>query len=123
MVAQACFPLHTVSSIWNLSGTFSMLEGRVTRRIKFTDRSLKALKPPPKPKQLDYFDDTLPGFGLRVSYNGRKSWIVLYRCNGIKGRLTLGRFDVLPLADAREKDRDALKAAVNGDDPSTQKQR
>src|SRR5438270_13765259 len=119
MVAQACFPLHTVSSIWNLSGTFSMLEGRVTRRIKFTDRSLKVLKPPPKPKQLDYFDDTLPGFGLRVSYNGGKSWIVLYRCNGIKGRLTLGRFAVLPLADDSEQARDAVKAVANGDVPAT----
>jgi Arm domain-containing DNA-binding protein len=66
-----------------------MLEGPVSRRIKFTDRSLKAIKPPAKPRQLDYFDDSLPGFGLRVSYNGRKSWIVLYRCNGVKGRLTL----------------------------------
>src|ERR1700732_1677756 len=100
-----------------------MLEGRVSRRIKFTDRSLKAIKPPLKPKQLDYFDDTLPGFGLRVSYNGRKSWIVLYRCNGIKGRLTLGRFDVLPLADARDKARDALKSAGNGNDPAAQKYR
>ncbi len=58
-----------------------MPEGRVSRRVKFTDRSLKAIKPLPRPKQLDYFDDTLPGFGLHVSYNGRKSWIVLYRCN------------------------------------------
>ncbi len=44
-----------------------MPEGRVSRRVEFTDRSLKAIKPPPRPKQLDYFDDTLPGFGLRVS--------------------------------------------------------
>jgi integrase len=100
-----------------------MPEGRVSRRIKFTDRSLKAIKPPPRPKQFDYFDDLLPGFGLRVSYNGRKSWIVLYRCNGVKGRLTLGRFDVLPLADARELAREALKAAAKGDDPSLQKDR
>jgi hypothetical protein len=100
-----------------------MPEGRVSRRIKFTDRSLKAIKAPQRPKQLDYFDDSLPGFGLRVSYNGRKSWVVLYRCNGVKGRLTLGRFDVLPLADAREKARDALKAAGEGNDPATRKHR
>ena len=98
-----------------------MSDERVSRRIKFTDRSLKAIKPPARPKQLDYFDDTLPGFGLRVSYNGRKSWIVLYRCNSVKGRLTLGRFDVLPLVDAREKARNALKAASNGDDPAGRK--
>src|SRR3984893_19327636 len=98
-----------------------MLEGRVSRRTKFTDRSLKAIKPPPRPKQFDYFDEILPGFGLRVSYNGRKSWIVLYRCNGVKRRLTLGRFDVVPLAEAREEARDALRAAGRGDDPAIKK--
>jgi Arm DNA-binding domain len=78
---------------------------------------------PPRPKQVDYFDKALPGFGLRVSYNGRKSWTVLYRCNGVKGRLTLGRFDVLPLAEARERARDALKAAAKGEDPAAGKHR
>src|ERR1700751_5763846 len=100
-----------------------MPQQQVTRRVRFTDRSLRALEPPPPPKQVDYFDDSLPGFGLRVSYSGRKSWIVLYRCNGVKGRLTLGRFDVLPLAEAREKARDVLKAAANGNDPAAHKHR
>src|SRR4051794_1306137 len=100
-----------------------MTAERITRRMHFTDRGLRALKPPDRPKQVDYFDDSLPGFGLRLSYNGRKSWIVLYRCNGVKGRLTFGHFEVLPLADAREKARDALKAAANGDDPAAAKHR
>ncbi len=65
----------------------------------------------------------MPGFGLRVSYNGRKSWIVLYRCHGVKGRLTLGRFDVLPLVDAREQARDGLKSAARGEDPAARKHR
>jgi integrase len=96
---------------------------RESRRVHFTDRSLRALKPPARPKQVDYFDASLPGFGLRVSYNGRKSWIVLYRCHGVRGRLTLGRFDVVPLADAREKARAALKDATNGLDPTARRQR
>jgi hypothetical protein len=91
--------------------------------MRFTDRGLKALKPPPRLKQVDYFDENLPGFGLRVSYNGRKSWIVMYRCNGIKGRLTVGRFDVVPLVEAREQARDAMKAALRGDDPAVKKHR
>ncbi len=89
-----------------------MSKGQASRRIHFTERGLKALKPPPKPQQLDYFDDSLPCFGLRASYKGRKSSTVLYRCKGVKGRLTLGRFDVLPLAEARERAREALKAGV-----------
>src|SRR5215468_12793589 len=101
----------------------AMASDKKSRRIKFTDRSLQAIKSPPRPQQVDYFDEPLPGFGLRVSYKGRKSWTVLYRCNGVKGRLTLGRFDLIPLADARERARAALKAAANGYDPAAQKYR
>ena len=100
-----------------------MVSGQVTRRIHFTDRALRALKPPPRPKQIDFWDGALPGFGLRISYNGRKSWVVLYRCNGVKGRLTLGRFDTIPLADARDQARAALREAAAGVDPSVKKAR
>jgi integrase len=100
-----------------------MPRGQISRRMRFTDRGLRALPRPPRPTQIDYFDESLPGFGLRVSYNGRKSWIVLYRCNEVKRRLTFGRFDVLPLAAARELARDALRAAGAGDDPAAAKQR
>jgi integrase len=100
-----------------------MASERRSRRIHFTDRALRALKPPPRPKQIDFWDEALPGFGLRVSYNGRKSWVVLYRCNGVKGRLTLGRFDTVPLVDAREQARAALRDAAAGVDPSTKKER
>jgi len=96
---------------------------RETRRISFMDRSLRALKPPSRPNQVDYWDKSLPGFGLRISYNGRKSWVVMYRCNAVKGRLTLGRFDLMPLADAREKARIALKKAADGFDPAASKER
>jgi hypothetical protein len=99
---------------------------RPTRRIKFTDRGLKAIKPPPKPLQLDYFDESLPGFGMRISYQGRRSWICLYRVNGKKGRVTIGRADVLPLADAREKARELLKIATKATtqrEPSTRPER
>jgi hypothetical protein len=122
-VASTAIVLHIVSSNWNLFGTYTMPRGQIERRIRFTERGLKAIKPPAKPQQLDYFDDALPGFGLRVSYNGRKSWVVLYRVNGGKRRLTLGRFDVLPLVEAREKAREALKAAGLGEGPAAQKQR
>jgi len=58
--------------------------GQVSRRIRFTDRTVRGIKSPPAPQQVDYYDESLPGFGLRASYNGRKSWMVLYRCGGVK---------------------------------------
>jgi integrase len=95
--------------------------GQVSRRIRFTDRTVRGIKSPPAPQQVDYYDESLPGFGLRASYNGRKSWMVLYRCGGVKGRLTFGRVDLMPLVEARELAREALKEAASGKNPATRK--
>ncbi len=55
----------------------------------------------PERGQKTYFDDALPGFGLRVSQGGTKSFVVIY---GRQRRLkTLGRYPVLGLADARKQ--------------------
>ncbi|WIY24332.1 tyrosine-type recombinase/integrase [Parasedimentitalea psychrophila] len=52
----------------------------------------------------DYFDQKLPGLGLRVSPTGAKAWFYMYRPKGNpkKTRLTIGRYPALSLADARE---------------------
>ena len=56
---------------------------------KFTDRTISNLKPP-KEGQDDYFDTATPGFGIRVSYGGSKSWFVKYVHKGRQRRMTLG---------------------------------
>ena len=55
----------------------------------------------------EIWDAAMPGFGLRVSKAGRKSWVLMYRVDGRKRRLTLGTFPALSLAAAR----DAVQAA------------
>lgn len=85
-----------------------------------TVRFLEALKPPPA-GQVDYRDESLPGFGVRVSPGGRKTWIVVYRTNGRLRRLTLGVYPHVTLAEARAKTKDALHEAGNGGDPATAK--
>jgi hypothetical protein len=88
-------------------------------RIKFTDRSVRAIDPPPS-GQIEYFDTDrkLPGFGLRVSAGGARSWILLYRFGGRPRRLTLGSYGLLGLADARARAREALGAVLSGRDPA-----
>ena len=89
-------------------------------KLKFTARGIEAIKPP-MAGQVDYWDASLPGFILRVSYKGRKAWGVVYRHQGRKRRLTLGVYPSLKLADAREKAGDALREVAHGKDPAAEK--
>lgn len=86
----------------------------------FSDRGIPKL-PAPAAGQIDYFDDSLPGFGLRVSHGGTRTWIVLYRYNGKKRRMKIGRYPQLGLAAARDEAMDILEAARKGKDPATEK--
>jgi hypothetical protein len=45
---------------------------------------------PPISGRLELFDTQCPGFGLRVSTSGRKTWFVMYRVGGSLVRETLG---------------------------------
>jgi hypothetical protein len=43
------------------------------------------------PVQIDYFDPEQdpPGFGVRVSHKGARTWVFMYRYNGVKRRMKL----------------------------------
>jgi integrase len=68
------------------------------------------------------WDKKTPGFGLRVTANGARAWVALYRHGGRLRWFTIGSYPAMPLADAREKARDALNAAQKGGDPAGDKQ-
>jgi hypothetical protein len=68
----------------------------------FTVRGVDAIKADPS-RQVDYWDKSLPRFGLRVSPGGRKTWIVFYRHNGRMRRMTLGVYPHTKLAQARPR--------------------
>ncbi|MDA1023724.1 MAG: tyrosine-type recombinase/integrase [Proteobacteria bacterium] len=90
-------------------------------QIKFTDRKIASLKPP-KTGQVDYFDTTMPGFGIRVSYGGAKAWFVKYVHKGRQRRMTLGQYPAVKLAKARELTLDAKhELTVEKHDPALQK--
>lgn len=62
----------------------------------------------PAKGQIDYWDGALPGFGIRVSQGGTKSWVVMLRREKRKVRVTLGTYPQLSLEVARVKARDLL---------------
>ena len=69
--------------------------------MKLTDLSIRKLKLPKTGRKI-YFDDSLPGFGVRVSTK-YKSFIVLYGRDGIRRYQTIGRYPALPLSEARRE--------------------
>jgi len=89
--------------------------------INLTARSIAVLKPPAPKRQVTYWDDSLPGFGVRVSYKGTKTWVVMYRHGAIVRRHKLGRVERIDLVDARKRAKQALSAVDDGNDPAANK--
>ena len=85
----------------------------------FTAKGLAAFKP--ATVRIDYWDESLPGFGLRVTPDGQKTWTVMYRFGGRKRRYTLGAYPALSLADARKLAREAQRSVRLGIDPAAAK--
>ncbi len=89
-------------------------------RSKLTDLAIQRLKPPAAGR-VEYWDVMLPGFGLRVTENDVRTWVVMYRMGGRARRLTIGRYPALSLADARALARDAMYEVAKGNDPGAAK--
>ena len=85
-------------------------------RLRLTDAAVRRLRPP-KRGQAEYFDELLPSFGLRLSYSGARSWIVMTRVNRKLRRITLGRYPATSLEDARREARRVIELAQKGADP------
>jgi hypothetical protein len=88
--------------------------------IKLTAMSVANAKLPEQGR-VEYWDAALPGFGLRVTAKGAKSWTMIYRASGQQRRMTLGHYPTLPLSAARDRARAALREIEKGNDPATAK--
>ncbi len=94
------------------------------RTFEFTDRALRGLEIPPKPKQFDHFDSKVRGLGLRVSYGGRKSFFAMYiNRDGKRQRVSLGEYGrledgKLSLSNARTRARAEIGDVAHGKDPA-----
>jgi integrase len=87
-----------------------------------TDRTLKALAKHPASKGATYdlLDTVVPGFGVRVSETGRRTFILIARYPGSKNptRRALGQYGALTLEQARNKARSWIALIERGVDPA-----
>lgn len=84
--------------------------------VKLTKRVIDQAKA--TKRDLILWDDSLPGFGVRVKPSGVKTFIVQYRNkSGRSRRGSVGRHGVLTLAEARKEALKMLAGATSGDDP------
>ena len=67
-------------------------------------------------------DTTLPGFGLRITSGGTKTFIVETRINRRVKRITLGRYGVLTCEEARKEAQKLLGTIAKGGNPVHEKQ-
>lgn len=75
----------------------------------------------PERGQAVYWDQKLPGFGLRVSCGGGKTWVYAYRHAGKMKWMKLGSYPGTSLADARAAAHIARGKAQRGEDPAGEK--
>jgi len=86
--------------------------------VKFTYASLKAFKP--KTERYEAWETNGKGFGLRVSPAGRKTFIFMYRFDGVARRMTIGTYPALTLSEAHELHAKARQKLEKGSDPGVE---
>jgi integrase len=87
--------------------------------MKFTARSIDSLKP--EVRRYIAWKDNGNGLGVRVSPNGSKSFVFMYRFNNKPRMMTLGKIPQTKLADAGLLHTAAQKLLDEGVDPAAKK--
>jgi integrase len=88
--------------------------------MKLTVKSVAAQHLPAGRNEAIFFDDDVPGFGMRLRGTSR-TWVFQYKLGKKHRRLTLGRLSALGLVDARETAKDLYAKVRLGQDPSGEK--
>jgi hypothetical protein len=94
-------------------GRKDMQNARIEITEDFVDNAVR-----PPSGQVIYRDSTLIGFGLRLT-SGSKSFVVETRVNGPTRRVTIGRADLLSVAEARNEAALLLRQMTRGVEPLT----
>jgi hypothetical protein len=83
--------------------------------------AVRTLQRAPGKSEQVIFDETLPGFGLRVRAAGAQTWLVQYAVAGRTRRVLLGSPALVDASKARSMAKDLLASVRLGGDPAGEK--
>ena len=90
--------------------------------VSLTKASAKKLTLPVGKTDAVFWDNRLPGFGLRIWASGKRVWVIQFRDKDrISRRLNVGNADILDADEARAKAKQMLADVTRGDDPAQAK--
>jgi integrase len=94
-------------------------------RKNLTIKAIDAMQPAPVGRRYDIADAIVPGFGVRVTDRGKKSYTLTARFPGSKNptRRAISPVGVMDLANAREIAREWLAKIQAGVDPQVERER
>jgi integrase len=93
----------------------------MTTTTDFTRKTINDLTNEPG-KDAYLWDQTTPGFGVKLSAGGLRTYIYQYRFHGKSRRITIGRVEQITLTAARNKLREVIAGLHGGTDPLAEKQ-
>lgn len=70
--------------------------------MKLTSAKVQTLKLPAGKSEAIFFDDDLPGFGIRLRERGSRTWIFQYKLGSKQRRMTLGSASAITVEKARK---------------------
>jgi integrase len=85
--------------------------------MRFTKTSVAALMLPPDKTDFIVFDETTPGFGVRLRAGGKRTWVAQIRADGRTRRLAIGDVAQIELEPARAAAKRFFAEATLGNDP------
>ena len=89
------------------------------KSVRISKRQVDVLLP--GERDLDFFDDDLKGFGIRVRKSGRKTYFVMMRHQGVLRRFTIGSHGPISPELARMKAKEIIAQLAVGKNPSEAK--
>lgn len=89
--------------------------------MKLTKQTIDELTVPPGKAERFVWDETMPGFGLRIRAGGKRTWVVQYRLGKKQRRVILGTVERLDPDQARKRAKTALAKVHLGTDAHVEK--